>query len=240
MYNLLAVFLMFMIYSVIGYVAEITFCSVKSKKLIWNRGFLIGPYLPIYGTGAIAIVSTLGRYRDDFIALFVMSMFYCLLIEYFTSYIMEKIFHLRWWDYSDKKYNINGRVCLTNGVLFGIGGLVIVRIINPIIHSFVYNLSPMILYIVSSTLLVIYLSDTIVSFRIVFALKNNIKKIADKDATNQIKKEVTNFLKNYNVLTNRLLKSFPYLSEYNGKRFEKFLAVFSSVRNEIKKLRHKK
>lgn len=73
---------------------------------------MIGPYCPIYGWGALAITILLKRYIDDWIVLLFMSIITCGILEYATSYVMEKLFHARWWDYSRRKYNINGRVCL--------------------------------------------------------------------------------------------------------------------------------
>ena len=239
MYRLLCLFLMFFIYSVIGYIAEILFCTLKSKRLVWNRGFLIGPYLPIYGTGAVLMAITLGRYREDPLTLFILSTVYCSILEYFTSYVLEKIFHLRWWDYSEKKFNINGRVCLSNGVLFGIGGLIIVEIVHPIIEKIIYTTNPVITMIFASITFGIFMTDLIVSIRILFGLKTNIKKITSRDATNEIKKEVMEFLKNYNVLTGRLIRSFPDLEKLNGPNFEKFRHTFDGVKKEIEKIKER-
>lgn len=237
MYNLLCIFLTFLIYSIIGYVSEVIFCSIKSKKFIWNRGFLIGPYLPIYGNGALIITHTLGKYSDDVIALFIMSMVYCTILEYFTSLILEKLFHLRWWDYSEKKFNLNGRVCLTNGLLFGIAGIVILDFINPLITNFVYSMNSKILVLVCLVLLVIFLTDLFVSIRIVFGLKTNISKITSKDATKEIKKEVSLFLKNYGFLTSRLLKSYPNLVNINNKRLSN---AIDYMKTELRKRRKTK
>lgn len=110
-------FLLFFIYSVMGWILEITCKFIEYKKFA-NRGFLIGPYCPIYGFGALFITLFLGRYSNDIIALFVMTILICGVLEYFTSYIMEKIFKLRWWDYSRRKYNINGRICLDTLIPF--------------------------------------------------------------------------------------------------------------------------
>lgn len=239
MYSLLCLFLIFFIYSVIGYIVEIMFCTIKSSKPVWNRGFLIGPYLPIYGTGGILISYTLGRYSNDPLTLFVLSMVYCTFIEYITSYVLERIFHLRWWDYSEKKFNINGRVCLGNGVLFGIGGLWIVKFLYPIVSKVVYNTQPLFIMIVSSILLCLFLTDIIVSTRILFGLKENIIKITKKDATSEIKREVSEFLKNYNVLTGRLFKSFPDLEKLNGPRIEKISRVLDNVKKELGKIKTK-
>lgn len=237
MYGFLTIFLMFILYSIIGYLTEITFCTIHSGKIVWNRGFLIGPWLPIYGYGAMIIIFMLDRYKADPLTLFLLSTFYCTLLEYLTSYLLEKVFKLRWWDYSEKKFNINGRVCLSNGFLFGLCGLLIIEVVNPIITSFVYSIPNIFLYIISILLFIIYLIDTVVSSYIAFGVKKTVKKISKEDATDQIKKEVVEFLQSHNLLTGRLLKSFPNMNKINGKRFEKFTITYNNVRSELSKVK---
>jgi len=103
--------MLFFIYAILGWIIETTLVSIEKKKFV-NRGFLIGPYCPIYGFGGLAITILLKNYTKDPIVLFLMAVIICACLEYFTSYIMEKLFKARWWDYSKKKYNINGRICL--------------------------------------------------------------------------------------------------------------------------------
>ena len=111
-------FILFIVYSVVGYIIEITNCSLREKKLILNRGFFLGPYLPIYGVSCLVMYGILTRYDNDIFTVFVMSAFICTVIEYVTSYILEKVFKARWWDYSNKKFNLEGRVCLINSFYF--------------------------------------------------------------------------------------------------------------------------
>ena len=124
--------LVFFIYAVAGWIMESTSISIRNKKFV-NRGFLIGPVCPIYGYGVVLVSILLKKYQDDMIVTFFMSIIICGILEYLTSFFMEKIFNARWWDYSQRKFNINGRVCLQNLVLFGIASCVIVYIVNPFI-----------------------------------------------------------------------------------------------------------
>ena len=107
---------------------------IEKKKFI-NRGFLIGPYCPIYGTGAILITFLLKKYVPYPFALFVMAILVCGTLEYLTSYLMEKIYHARWWDYTNRKFNINGRVCLETLLPFGIAATLILCKLNPLLIS---------------------------------------------------------------------------------------------------------
>ena len=121
---------LFLIYSFIGWLTEVSAFLISDKKFV-NRGFMVGPVVPIYGTGGILITLFLTRYYNEPVTLFCMAVIVCSILEYFTSYLMEKLFKTRWWDYSNKKFNINGRICLSNLVLFGIMGLVMIYLVNP-------------------------------------------------------------------------------------------------------------
>ena len=102
---------------------EVTLQFINKKRFV-NRGFLIGPICPIYGYGVLLILLLVGN-KGDILAVFLKSILICSLIEYFTSYFMEKLFKARWWDYSKRKFNLNGRVCLGTAIPFGILGLFI-------------------------------------------------------------------------------------------------------------------
>ena len=129
-------FIEFIVYSFCGWIWECCYCTVRTHK--WqNRGFLYGPIVPIYGTGAVAamlIFGGLGRTYPflDGAALPVWKLFLICaaasaVLEYLTSYTLERIFHARWWDYSDMPLNVNGRICLPATTLFGVAGVLIVR-----------------------------------------------------------------------------------------------------------------
>ena len=90
-------FILFIIYSFLGWIAEVINSFIIDRRFV-NRGFLIGPYCPIYGIGAFIITIFLTRYKYDLLVFFVMTMFVCCVLEYFTSYLMEKIFKTRWWN----------------------------------------------------------------------------------------------------------------------------------------------
>ena len=122
-----SIFLLFIAYGIIGYFLEVITTSLEQKKINLTRGFLVGPIVPIYGVGSLLITLFLSTYKNDLVVLFVMSLVLCSVVEFTTSYIMEKAFKLRWWDYSHMKYNLDGRICLLNAVLFGIGGVLVVK-----------------------------------------------------------------------------------------------------------------
>jgi len=199
-------FLLFITYSFIGWIIEII-DRFKVNKRIVNRGFLIGPYVPIYGCCAILMVLLLHSVRNP-ITMFA----YCILIastgEYLTSYIMEKVFHARWWDYSDYKYNLNGRICLINCLGFGILGFILIKYLNNFLYNIYSNLNMTTLNIIFYTLITIFTIDLIVSFIVIFKVKKMSLKFRNPDNTNEITKKVHEILKN-NPLMKRLFMAFP-------------------------------
>lgn len=125
----------FAIYSFIGWIYESLLRSFTNKRW-YNSGFLNGPYIPIYGFGAIMDIYFLGSLKNPILIFFISATINCIL-EYLTSYVMELIFHARWWDYSQMKFNLNGRVCLLGYIAFGVFALVVILYFHPwlVIHT---------------------------------------------------------------------------------------------------------
>lgn len=126
-----AAFLIFIMFSVIGWVSEVIYVGIFSAHKFVNRGFLHGPLCPIYGVGGVVILMLPKFLYNTWIPLFLASMVFCTIVEYITSWLMEKLFHARWWDYSKHKFNIKGRVCLLNSLLFGFLGLGVIKFVYP-------------------------------------------------------------------------------------------------------------
>ena len=200
-------FLVFLIYSCIGWCMEVIFSLIEKKRFV-DRGFLLGPYCPIYGFGMLLIVFLLRNYLDEPLVLFILSMVICIILEYFTSYFMELIFKARWWDYSKKKYNINGRICLETAIPFGFGGTLIMYIIHPLIMYFVSNISNVMMIIVGITLIVLFIIDNVVSFNTVLKI-NGVDFKDYVDNTEEITELVREHLMKHSKLTKRLISAFP-------------------------------
>jgi len=203
--------ILFFIYSVIGYICEVINCYRASKKLK-DRGFLIGPYCPIYGFGAILLTLTLTKYQNDLLILFATSMLICGILEYLTSYILEKIFKMRWWDYTKNKYNINGRICLETLIPFGLGGVIIIKLLNPIFMNVINHSNMTIIHITAFIISCILIIDLTISFNIAFNFKNIAKKVS-KDSTDEIKEYIQKYVVN-KTLYKRLINAFPSLQNF--------------------------
>ena len=233
--NLTYYFLLFMIYSIAGWILEVTCKYIDYKRFI-NRGFLIGPYCPIYGYGAILITFLLYRYESDPIVLFFMTVFVCGTLEYATSWTMEKLFKARWWDYSKRKFNLDGRVCLGTLVPFGIFGMILTYITNPFLVNCLDKLNSTTLNIISAILFTIYIADNIISTVIIIGFRKTTIKIGKEDTqdnTEQITKKVREILSQKSWGYKRLINAFPKLETIKFKIKEITNEVKENV-NEIK------
>lgn len=211
--NLETYFLIFIIYSMLGWIMETTHAFIKEKKFV-NRGFLIGPWIPIYGWGCLIITILLRKYLDDPVALFVMAIIVCSILEYVTSYVLEKVFHARWWDYSHLKYNINGRICLETMIPFGVLSLLVMYVIDPAIMDLIHIIPHKVLLVISIVLFVLFLLDNIVSFKLTADLKNKTFS-ADTDNTEEInklfKKKIKAEEQKLSIFTRRIIHAFPHI-----------------------------
>lgn len=219
-------FLLFMTYSFIGWIIEIIDRFKVNKKIV-NRGFLIGPYIPIYGSCAIVMLLLLHSVKSPTI-LFLSCILIASIGEYLTSYVMEKVFHARWWDYSDYKFNLNGRICLINCLGFGVLGFILIKYLNNFLYNIYSNFSIITINILFYILITIFIIDLIVSFNVIFKIKNMSLKFVNPDNTNEITKKVRELIKN-NWLVKRLFMAFP-----NVKPIIKKGAL--TIKNTTKKL----
>ena len=171
-----------MIYSIIGWIWETPYVSFNEKKYV-NRGFLKGPYIPIYGYACLTIILSMSIFESigDSILLIIMQILFISVIsavwEYFTSLGLEIAFKTRWWDYSNRKFNLHGRVALDYTLLFGIGGYLLWRFINPIFDSIYNNIAPNYLLVFILIFYTAFLIDNIYTFRDLLRLRDIIIKL---------------------------------------------------------------
>ena len=230
--NICYYFIIFIIYSFIGWSIEVIGKLIEKHRFI-NRGFLIGPICPIYGFRCLAIILLLSKYKSDPIILFFMAIIICSIIEYLTSYIMEKMFHVRWWDYTRRKFNINGRICAETMIPFGILGCFVLYIVNPFFNSIISKIPVNNLNVIALIIFVIYLIDNILSLTIMFGFKGTLKTI-EKDGTEEITKKVKEVLLKRNFLYKRLIKAFPNIKNKN----ERLEELKNKINKEIEKIKH--
>ena len=166
----------FFIYCFIGWVWECILVSTREKKFI-NRGFLYGPWLPIYGFGALLILFTTYKWTHSFIQVFILGMMSATILEYITGSVMEMMFHVRYWDYSKEKYNLNGHICLTSSIAWGITSLLLVYLVHPPLMKFLSHFSFNTRMILFAILLILFVIDTILSVNAAINLKNLLSSL---------------------------------------------------------------
>ena len=182
----------FIIYSFLGWVMESTFRSVLEKKLI-NTGFLIGPLCPIYGIGACIMFLFLDKFYDNVVILFLVSIVSLTLWEYIVGVLLEKAFNTKYWDYSNQKFNFQGRICLFYSLCWGVLGVIFIKYIHPFIQELVKKVDIHVLHYVILIATVVFLIDMIVSIVKVKNIKVTLQKIED---LNQEIKEKLKEIKN--------------------------------------------
>lgn len=171
-------FIYFITYSILGWICEVIFCSIPEKKFI-NRGFLNGPLCPIYGFGALIVIFFLTPFKESIFLVFIFGMLFTSVLEYLTSFAMEKIFHSKWWDYSDNKFNINGRVCLLNSILFGLMSVFVMFILHVKIVEIVDNISYIWIQIIAIFSIVILTVDITVTVQSAININEKLQKLRD-------------------------------------------------------------
>ncbi len=173
-----------MIYSVGGWIYETVICSIEARRLV-PRGFLNGPYCPIYGFGVLFDVLVIGRIKSAAL-LFLFGALLDTLLEYVTSYVMEKLFGARWWDYSNYRFNINGRVCLLGAIVFGIFSMLVIKFVHPAVVGLVGMVAQPWLHVLSGVLFVLVTADLAVTVTGMAGFNDRLRELtAELDAVRE-------------------------------------------------------
>ncbi len=159
LYHILAYFL---IYSCIGWCLEVIYAAATTGKLV-NRGFLNGPVCPIYGFGMILVLFLLTPLQGSILLLYIGGVILPSALELVGGWLLYKVYHTRWWDYSDFPFNIGGYICLEFCLLWGVGTLVVMRIVHPVIASFVDMIPPFAGLVLMCVLYAVYAADVVVT-----------------------------------------------------------------------------
>ena len=172
-------FLIFILFSFIGWISEVIYVGVTSAHKFVNRGFLHGPLCPVYGFGGVVILMLPPSLYATWIPLFFASMILCTIVEYFVSWLMEKLFHTRWWDYSHYKIQLNGRICLLNSILFGFLGVVVIHFVYPLMTDLLNSLGQTWISISGMIILAVLSVDIFFTVRKLVDFANVMKKLKD-------------------------------------------------------------
>ena len=199
-------FATFIFFSFLGWFMEVNISLFKFKRFV-DRGFLLGPYCPIYGIGCVCFIYLIGKISNNLILLFLINTIVGSIIEYLTSFVLEKFFNARWWDYSKLPLNINGRICIPFSLGFGFGG-VMAQLVNPYIQRLFYLIPTNIFNILILLLIIWFIIDCIISFKIINRLKLTTQEIY-KDSTEEISEKIKSVLVEKSKQFKRILQAFP-------------------------------
>ena len=244
-------FLWFIMYSVFGWITETILFAGRDKKSV-KRGFLFGPLCPIYGSGAVLCTILLYGKISNFFALFFVGLLLCDTLEYITHYVLEKVFHAMWWDYSNQKFNIKGRICLASSILFGLGVALLIKFVQPFVINVTEKIPEnirLILAFVIYSVLIIDLALTVQSLKnIVRSLKEiqnylvenmqdeidktdeKIDEMADKIKSNAYIENLVEKMKSGKSQLSRYKRLFPKMNFGNYK--EALEVIFPKNKNK--------
>lgn len=206
----------FCIYSVIGYIWETIYCSIVERRLV-NRGFMKGPFLPIYGTGVCVMLVASAPFRDHIVLGCLSGMICATVLEYITGDLMDHLFKVRYWDYSQEKFNLNGHICLGASLGWFAATFVVNRILQKPVNALLDLFSDRYLTITDSVVMGIAVIDFCISFKAAMDLRSILVKI--DSAKHEMK-----------LMQKRLDVIIAVLSESAGNKYE---AITESVSEKI-------
>ena len=229
--------LLFFACAVLGWVMEVVCKLVQFGRFI-NRGFLLGPYCPIYGFGAVLVTAVLNRHADTPLSVFLLAMALCGALEYVTSYVMEKVFHARWWDYGSRRFNLNGRVCANTLIPFGLLGLSLVYWIQPFFFGLFDRLPANVKTGLCVGLICLMAADAAVSAKVLHKVTRTAA-LSQGDDTETVTRLVREELFRKGWLHRRLLRAYPDVRLYNARILQKIREDRDRVRAELRDARQR-
>ncbi len=168
----------FIIYAFIGWCTEVGYAALNTGKFV-NRGFLNGSYCPIYGCGVVIVIAVLTPLKDHLVVLFIGSFLLTSTLEFITGFLLEYIFHDKWWDYSNFPFNIKGYVCLKFSIYWGLACTFVMDIVHPVIYKFI-TIIPHILGIVLISLFMgVFITDIVITVSTILKFNKRLKAMDD-------------------------------------------------------------
>lgn len=229
------------VFSVLGWMMEVTLKYLQYHRFI-NRGFLIGPYCPIYGAGVVLVTvlvgGLVGLRGGTPGEIFMAGFFICGGLEYFISWYMEKVFHARWWDYSQKPMNLHGRIWIGNLLLFGLASVVIVLWIDPVYFRLIERCPVFWLRFAAIAVMALLAVDCVISHVLMDSVRREIDA-QEGDSTEEISRRVHQLLRQRSVLLRRIQQAYPGLQARPRamvERLQRARREFREANRRVKKL----
>jgi uncharacterized membrane protein len=222
----------FVIYAFLGWCLEVAIAKIQTGNFV-NRGFLNGPFCPIYSFGTIAVIILLSPFKNNLLILFVGSVFLTTFIEFITGYILEKTFNQKWWDYKDEPLNIKGYICLWTSLAWGVACVIVIYILQPAVGNLIHWFSNDIGNIIAILLIIVLLADLVITIYSLSKVRQKlivIKDISDKiclmsknisdnnlQELDTLKSKYKSIIDKKIIGYNRIIKAFPKLNSEKPK-----------------------
>lgn len=168
----------FPIYAFLGWCLEVIYASVNTGKFV-NRGFLNGAVCPIYGVGAVLLIIFLTPLSNHLPLLFLASVTIASLLELVGGYMLEKLFHMRWWDYTEEPFNIGGFICLKFSLMWGLAGIFLMKLIQPMIAGILSHLPTTPVLLIICIFYLILITDCLITIIAIAHLNRDLKQVHD-------------------------------------------------------------
>lgn len=260
-YSFIQWLLFFYIYCFLGWCWETSYVSIKKHKFT-NRGFIHGPFLPIYGSGAIIVLISTLPVKHNLILVFIFGMISATILEYVTGVLMETIFKVRYWDYSNQPFNINGHICLISSLAWGMFSIFMIKILHNPIEKFVLKFNYEFVTFITFILTIGIVIDMTISIKAALDLKNIITRITESNEElirmqkrldviiaildndkQELQEKIEKKLENYKkarenkLLFENLSKRFEFIEEKRNQFNEN--KQFESFKSELEELKNK-
>lgn len=238
----------FIVYAFLGWCTEVSYATLDTGKFV-NRGFLNGPYCPIYGCGVVIVVAILTPLKENLFILFIGSFLLTTVLEYITGFLLEKVFHNKWWDYSDKPFNVKGYICLKFSIYWGLACTFIMDVLHPMIYSVITWIPHIIGAIILSVLMCVFIVDCCITVSTILKFNKRLKvmdemavaihKLSDEIGEN-IYENVSGVIEkseelqeNYAGLMDKLAEKKETIIEFPGTTKAKIAETTDAAREKI-------
>ncbi len=171
----------FVIYAFLGWCTEVAYAALNTGKFV-NRGFLNGPVCPVYGCGVLVVIVVLTPLKYSFLILFIGSILLTSIIEFITGFLLEKLFHNQWWDYSEQPFNICGYVCLKFSILWGIACVLVMDVVHPTIYAVLKVVPKLPGTIILVILCIVFVVDIVITVSTILKFNQHLKMIDELGA----------------------------------------------------------
>jgi uncharacterized membrane protein len=219
----------FLVYAFLGWCSEVIYGIAVTGKYV-NRGFFYGPYCPIYGFGAVSVVLCLTPLVDNLLMLFLGSILLTSTLEWVTGFVLEKIFKSKWWDYSDKPFNIGGYVCLSFSIMWGFGCIFVMRILHPNIARFVDSIPNTTGVYLLTALAMIFMADSVATLIALVGLNKRLEQLEG------IVERINNLSKEFGSSISRNTLALLERNEAIKSKFDELRPEIETLLNKQKEL----